>query len=670
MLAPLLVSLLLLLATPAIASNHTSAASEAQRAVESQCLQDLAKSAGSNHWVHPWNSVFSPPFNDKPCSLHGITCNADDHVMFIDLANENLHGTINDCVFTAFKNMTHLKLRNNHLDGSLPDVVDLPSLKWLDLSWNQIHGEVTPLLSLAPTLEYLNVGVNSFTGHLFSLETFSHLTHLLANFNGRPLDALQPGLTGALPTASYPSSLIYMDLSQNTMIGGIPEAIGRIPKLQYLKLSLNKFSNELPSSFVQLQDLYFLDLSGNAFTGSFPEMTVVGMQHFDISQNLFEGSFPPFLTQAPSLQTISLGENSFQGPLPLEFRSTTIETFQVGVNQFSGPIPPSYGTWTNLRALDLSSNDLDGQLPATILAMSSIHTALVGSNYLSGPLPSHYGFFLQELDISDNLFTEMPDVVSAASLMIFRFADNPWSSTQVPGGICMLPSLQEAVNILGNCTKDIACQAGFHGNVFGQPFAGINSCIPCVTDEAWYALDFTPDVACQPHIAQSACPDACLPSNRPHNAVAHVPTPSPTRGPGREAKMGPLEVVGVAAGAAVGIVFAVSLGFMMLLHRKKMRDREAPPLLKVGTNGSFTQSPFPHNEYDRKPFPNHDVDSRSQSPYRDQPPYRDADGRQQPPAQSSSAAATKETELAEIVLTGEAIALDIKRSGSGGGEWA
>lgn len=216
--------------------------------------------------------------------------------------------------------------------------------------------------------------------------------------------------------------------------------------------------------------------------------------------------------------------------------------------------------------------------------------------------------------------------------------------------------------MLGNCTSDIACPRGMHGNAFGRPFAGINSCIPCVSDEAWFALDFKANMTCQPYLAQTVCPDNCLASNRPH---LHPPAPTSPPSPSRESEAPPASR---GSSPDIHMQLRVSAGLLLILavlvlglfvRRKRLRNREDELLFK---KNSFTQSPFSHpGEADPQSFPNHSVDSLGSSPYRNQPPYRD-----QP--------AAKPTVLNEVQLIAQARPLnhrdavvDIKQSFSGDG---
>lgn len=54
----------------------------------------------------------------------------------------------------------------------------------------------------------------------------------------------------------------------------------------------------------------------------------------------------------------------------------------------AGPITDAFSHCTGLRSLDLSSNDLDGQIPDSLTSLESLTYFNVSFNQLSGPVPS------------------------------------------------------------------------------------------------------------------------------------------------------------------------------------------------------------------------------------------------------------------------------------------
>ncbi|KAJ3221827.1 hypothetical protein HK099_003049, partial [Clydaea vesicula] len=140
------------------------------------------------------------------------------------------------------------------------------------------------------------------------------------------------------------SNLNYVDLSNNSLPGQLPQSLFVLPQLTYLILKFNKFSGSLPSTII-LPKIENLDLQSNAFTGDIPPAisSLTTLTQLTLSQNQFSGQLPP-LEGIPQLGngTISV-DNGRLGT-----------TFKVLANcsiAFAGPslcsagfIPPLCGT--------------------------------------------------------------------------------------------------------------------------------------------------------------------------------------------------------------------------------------------------------------------------------------------------------------------------------------
>ncbi|XP_030950077.1 protein BRASSINOSTEROID INSENSITIVE 1-like [Quercus lobata] len=87
----------------------------------------------------------------------------------------------------------------------------------MDLSYNQITGNIPSIIGAFESLSYLNMSKNSFQGNI--PQSFGQL---------RGMDQL--------------------DLSNNNISGTIPKSLETLPYLKYLNLSLNRLSGEIPST--------------------------------------------------------------------------------------------------------------------------------------------------------------------------------------------------------------------------------------------------------------------------------------------------------------------------------------------------------------------------------------------------------------------------------------
>ncbi|KAK2373558.1 putative LRR receptor serine/threonine-protein kinase [Trifolium repens] len=134
-----------------------------------------------------------------------------------------------------------------------------------------------------------------------------------------------------------------LQISNNNLTGRIPPFIGNLASLVLLYMTKNHLEGDIPQEICSLKHL-----------------TTIA-----VSQNRIYGTFPSCLYNMSSLTAISVAANEFNGPLPPNMFNTlsNLQEFLIGGNQFSGTIPISIGNASVLQALDLSRNNLVGQVP-------------------------------------------------------------------------------------------------------------------------------------------------------------------------------------------------------------------------------------------------------------------------------------------------------------------
>ncbi|KAJ0983792.1 hypothetical protein J5N97_002148 [Dioscorea zingiberensis] len=127
-----------------------------------------------------------------------------------------------------------------------------------------------------------------------------------------------------------------------------------------------------PSSLRQLSGLRAISLVGNSLSGPFPEA----------------------LSSLTSLRAIYLQGNRLSGPIPADFFSkmTRLRKLWLSGNQFTGAIPDSISDAKNLIELRLEGNKLSGQIP-DFSSLKLLRALNLSQNGLEGEIPASLSRF-------------------------------------------------------------------------------------------------------------------------------------------------------------------------------------------------------------------------------------------------------------------------------------
>lgn len=115
------------------------------------------------------------------------------------------------------------------------------------------------------------------------------------------------------------------------------------------------------------------------------------MVYLNLPSSSLQGTVTPLLFSMPFLTYLNLSGNSLQGSFP-DNSSTSFKVLDLSFNNFNGSIPASIGNLANLEWLDLSENDLAGRIPPQLGNLTNlIHLDLVDNFRLEGELPAGLG---------------------------------------------------------------------------------------------------------------------------------------------------------------------------------------------------------------------------------------------------------------------------------------
>ncbi|WZZ06895.1 hypothetical protein YC2023_092816 [Brassica napus] len=402
---------------------------------------------------------------------------------YLDLSHNSFHGKLPRSFLMGCYSIGILTLSHNKLSGEVfPEAVNFTAVLELSMDNNLFSGKIGQGLRNLKSLNLLDISNNKLTGVIPSwIGEFTYLKTLLLS---------KSSLEGEIPFSLF--NLTYLellDLSSNTLSGGIPPQVnskrpvvlllqdnnlsGVIPDtllmhVAILDLKYNRLSGNIPA-FTDTRNTHTLLLRGNNLTGNIPRQLcgLKNIQHLDLANNRLSGSIPSCLSntsfelgkedtyygtsvlqrfiylsylqrnlrvekqdhvylQSPSLLEqvmrktsdkssgqikitfatkhrydtyyllgnlrllygMDLSDNELSGDIPTELGGLLeLQALNISHNNLSGSIPESFSGLKNVESLDLSFNRLHGRIPPQLTELSSLSVFNVSYNNLSGVIP-------------------------------------------------------------------------------------------------------------------------------------------------------------------------------------------------------------------------------------------------------------------------------------------
>ncbi|KAL5577733.1 hypothetical protein UlMin_019432 [Ulmus minor] len=229
------------------------------------------------------------------------------NMIWISISSNRLTGEIPASIGSLNK-LAILQMGNNSLSGLIPaELGNCQSLIWLDLNSNSLSGSIPS--ELANQAGLVIPGIVSGKQFAFVRNeggTACRGAGGLVEFEGVRADRLEnfPMLHACPSTRIYTGktvytfssngSMIYLDLSYNSLSGTIPEKLGVMSYLQVLNLGHNDLTGNIPDSFGGLKAVGVLDISHNNLQGFVPGSlaTLTFLSDLDVSNNNLTGPIP------------------------------------------------------------------------------------------------------------------------------------------------------------------------------------------------------------------------------------------------------------------------------------------------------------------------------------------------------------------------------------------
>ncbi|KAJ7949526.1 putative Receptor protein kinase [Quillaja saponaria] len=400
-------------------------------------------------WVTPaWNNSSNA---QSPCGWHGIICDSAENVIEINLAYTGLKGTLDHLDFSSFTNLLRLDLKENQLEGSIPQNIGILSkLQYLDLSTNSLNGTLPLSLANLTHVFELDVSRNNITGvldpRLFPDGTKQSKTGLISIKNFIIESTL---LGGQIPNEiGNMRSLVLLALDSNSFYGPIPPSLVNCSELTLFSITQNHLSGPIPFNIDRLSKLTDLRLFINNLSGSVPQgignLLVLTTLH--LAENNFTGQLPQQVCRGGKLVNFSAAHNSFTGPIPVSLRNCkSLQRVRLEHNQLTGYIDQDFGIYPNLTYMDLSYNKLQGQLSPNWGQSKKLSFLSVGANMIVGRIPDEILQLKQlgNLDLSSNQLSGeiSTEIGNLSRLSMLHLNDNKFSG-KIPAGIGLLSNLQ------------------------------------------------------------------------------------------------------------------------------------------------------------------------------------------------------------------------------------
>jgi Leucine-rich repeat (LRR) protein len=277
-----------------------------------------------------------------------------------------------------------------------------------------------PLPNISSTIKYLDLSNNLFSG--FSTAFCEDVVHDLSF-----LDLSRNLLSGEIPDCWVYNYVLLEELylGNNNLTGNIPSSIGSIPSLLSLSLHKNNLEGNLPLSMENQTAIELLDLSENHFSGILPlwfGKSLFTLMVLVLRSNNFSGSLPQELCRQTGLQILDVSSNNFSGSIPRCFGNFTAMVRPANGDRIFDFIPPKGGfsqstflvrngmeyEYRNILALvtsmDLSSNNLIGEIPKELTNLYGLLFLNLSNNQLHGKIPEKIDAMklLESLDVSMN----------------------------------------------------------------------------------------------------------------------------------------------------------------------------------------------------------------------------------------------------------------------------
>ncbi|XP_059281004.1 receptor-like protein EIX2 [Lycium ferocissimum] len=400
----------------------------------------------SENWIPPFQATYIAIGGWNIGPLFPMWLRTQKMIMQVDISDGGIQGEVPTWFWNLSSQTQSLNLSHNQFVGELP-ITSTPSwsVEQLYLGSNNFSGPL-PLISTSVT--ELELSNNSFSKGLSNFLCESKD----GSYNLGYLNLGENDLSEEIPDCwmNWPELKVLV-LRDNNLIGGIPRSMEVLSNLQSLDLRRNRLTGPFPSSLGNCTKLLKIDLAENEFVGELPSW--LGMRFptlivLILRSNKFDGELPQELCHLKDLQILDLANNTFIGIIP-----RCISNFSAMIKE--KPILDDYKLYYSLEfrvlresarvttkgniyqydtilrlftSMDMSSNNLSGDIPVSLTRLAGLRSFNISKNNLTGRIPNNIGDMkvLESIDLSENqLYGQIPQSFSSLfTLSYLNLCDN------------------------------------------------------------------------------------------------------------------------------------------------------------------------------------------------------------------------------------------------------
>lgn len=179
-------------------------------------------------------------------------------------------------------------------------------------------------------------------------------------------------------------------MSENHLEGDIPQEMCGLKDLIRIEVFHNKLYGTFPSCLYNMSSLINIFAASNDFNGSLPPNmfnTLSNLRSFYIGGNQFSGTIPISIANASALQSLDLSQNNLVGQVPSLGKLHDLEWINLELNNLGDnsnkdlEFLKSLTNCSKLRVISISSNNFGGNLPNLVGNLSTqLSLLFVGGN--------------------------------------------------------------------------------------------------------------------------------------------------------------------------------------------------------------------------------------------------------------------------------------------------